>query len=77
MRLSIHRRCECAADGMIRTAHSGHRGGARIDAAAGKSAGNNGVGEGGATWSGRGRMPAWLVGQDPRRFLIHPEEDQS
>ncbi|WGS48015.1 H-NS histone family protein (plasmid) [Burkholderia sp. JSH-S8] len=31
----------------------------------------------GATWSGRGRMPAWLVGQDPRRFLIHPEDEDS
>ncbi|MDN7638798.1 H-NS histone family protein [Burkholderia cepacia] len=31
----------------------------------------------GATWSGRGRMPVWLVGQDPQRFLIHPEDEGS
>ncbi|WP_126282535.1 H-NS family nucleoid-associated regulatory protein [Burkholderia stagnalis] len=33
--------------------------------------------ETGATWSGRGRMPTWLVGQDPRRFLINPEDEDS
>ncbi len=29
----------------------------------------------GATWSGRGRMPSWLVGQDLKRFLIHQEDE--
>jgi DNA-binding protein H-NS len=29
----------------------------------------------GVTWSGRGRMPTWLVGQDLKRFLIHQDGD--
>ncbi|WDD90993.1 H-NS histone family protein [Burkholderia sp. FERM BP-3421] len=29
----------------------------------------------GATWSGRGRMPSWLAGQDLKRFLIHQEDE--
>ncbi|KVG73584.1 H-NS histone [Burkholderia ubonensis] len=33
--------------------------------------------ETGATWSGRGRMPTWLIGQDLQRFLINPEEENS
>lgn len=28
----------------------------------------------GATWSGRGRAPAWIVGKKRERFLISPEE---
>ncbi|WP_071762522.1 H-NS family nucleoid-associated regulatory protein [Burkholderia ubonensis] len=27
--------------------------------------------ETGATWSGRGRIPRWLVGKDPEQYLIH------
>ncbi|ALS68358.1 H-NS family nucleoid-associated regulatory protein [Pandoraea apista] len=27
----------------------------------------------GATWSGRGRAPAWIVGKKRDRFLISPE----
>ncbi|WP_420536683.1 H-NS family nucleoid-associated regulatory protein [Escherichia fergusonii] len=27
----------------------------------------------GTTWSGRGRMPAWLVGKQLNRFLIDKE----
>ncbi|WP_063552345.1 H-NS family nucleoid-associated regulatory protein [Burkholderia territorii] len=29
----------------------------------------------GATWSGRGRRPRWLVGDDLDRFLIRQEDD--
>ncbi|QRR07705.1 H-NS histone family protein [Burkholderia sp. MS455] len=28
----------------------------------------------GATWSGRGREPAWIKGKRRERFLIHPEQ---
>ncbi|WP_080427892.1 H-NS family nucleoid-associated regulatory protein [Burkholderia ubonensis] len=31
----------------------------------------------GVTWSGRGRMPTWLIGQDLQRFLINPEGENS
>ncbi len=31
----------------------------------------------GAAWSGRGRMPKWLIGQNPRQFLIlHPDDER-
>ena len=26
----------------------------------------------GATWTGRGRAPAWIAGQDRRQFAVHP-----
>ncbi|WP_332447955.1 H-NS histone family protein [Burkholderia ubonensis] len=32
--------------------------------------------ETGATWSGRGRMPLWLVGQDLEKFRL-PRQDES
>ncbi|SDI06028.1 H-NS family DNA-binding protein [Paraburkholderia phenazinium] len=30
----------------------------------------------GATWSGRGRKPAWLIGQDLEKFLIPDAGDR-
>ncbi|WP_321790568.1 H-NS histone family protein [Burkholderia pyrrocinia] len=27
----------------------------------------------GVTWSGRGRMPRWLVGKDPENFRVPPD----
>ncbi|MGZ2749231.1 H-NS histone family protein [Burkholderia stagnalis] len=30
----------------------------------------------GATWSGRGRTPKWLVGQDPGQFLITSSDEE-
>ncbi|KWA80360.1 H-NS histone [Burkholderia ubonensis] len=30
----------------------------------------------GATWSGRGRVPKWLVDQDLRQFLIPSPDDE-
>ncbi|MGS0896425.1 H-NS histone family protein [Burkholderia stagnalis] len=32
--------------------------------------------ETGATWSGRGRRPLWLVGDNLERFLIHPLDER-
>ncbi|MGZ2747967.1 H-NS histone family protein [Burkholderia stagnalis] len=29
----------------------------------------------GATWSGRGRTPLWLVGEEVERFLIHRQDN--
>ena len=31
--------------------------------------------ETGATWSGRGRLPRWLVGKEPEQFLIYRRND--
>ena len=31
----------------------------------------------GKTWSGRGRIPAWIAGKDRTAFLIEPDQSES